>query len=163
VEFDSDFRSAGALCLYVSAVPAGAQAGVNTLDAVFGVALNTGEPRNLWEGEFNEKTGTGVPAQPSYDGFNYLISGVGSGTCTLYWNNTKLQISQVFLSTYGLTPAVSGTTSSVTFPVDSDTISRYDLQFYYAEGAAPFASWSELTGGSGGNGYAWLVYTDSTS
>ena len=156
VEFDGDFKNAGSLCLYVAAVPTAAQAGVNTLDAVFAVALNSGEQRNVWEGEFTDSA-SGAPAQPYFDGFNYNITGVGSGTCTLSWDNTKLQISQVFLAAYGLTPAVSGDRTSVTFAVDSDVLNRYDLQFYYAEGAAPFASWAELTGS------VLLTYTDSAA
>lgn len=163
LEFDPEFHNAGPLCLYVSAVPTQSQAGVHTLDAVCGVALNSGEARNVWEGEFHEKSMTGTPAQPDYDGFNYLVSGVGRGTCTLSWNNEKLQISQVFLNTYGLTPSTSGTTSSVTFDVDSDTQNRYDLQFYYADESVSFASWDELTGGASGDGYVKLVYVESGS
>ena len=161
VEFDAGFKDAPTLCLYLCAEPTSAQAGVHTLDAVFNVAVNQGgEARNTWEGEFNEDTSSGVPAQPDYDGFNYVVSGTGSGSVTLEWNNTKLRISQVFLEEQGLTPAVSGTTSSVTFAVDSDVQNRYDLQFYYADGTTGFASWSELTGDSGGNGYVRLLFTE---
>ncbi|MBO4692773.1 MAG: hypothetical protein J5659_00050 [Clostridia bacterium] len=161
LEFDSGFKDAGSLCLYLCATPTGSQAGVHTLDAVFTVALNTGEARNVWEGEFNEKTNTGVPAQPYYDGFNYMITGMGSGNCTLSWNNQKLQISQVFLSEHGLTPTVAGNQSSVTFPVDSDIVNRYDVQFYYADSSVTFSSWSELTGTSSSDGYVKLVYVES--
>lgn len=162
LEFDSGFKDAGNLCLYLCATPSGSQAGVHTLDAVFSVALNAGEVRNVWEGEFNEKTNIGVPAQPYYDGFNYMISGTGKGDCTLIWNNEKLQISQIFLNAMSLTPTVSGNQSSVTFAVDSDVINRYDLQFYYADETVVFSSWSELAGGSGSNGYVRLVYVEDT-
>ena len=164
LEFDGSFHTAGALCLYLSAVPTKSQAGVHTLDAVCGVALNTGEARNIWEGEFNEKSmGQLSPQQPNFDGFNYLISGTGKGTCTLTWNNTKLQISQVFLTQQQLTPSVSGNLSSVTFPVDSDVLNRYDLQFYYVDGSGTFSSWNELTGGAGGDGYVKLLYVEDNA
>lgn len=162
VEFDSDFLNASNLYLYLCAQPIGGSAGLYPLDAVLNVAKKITERRNLWIGEFNEKTNTGVPQQPDYDGFNYIISGTGKGTCTLTWNNEKLQISQVFLAQNGLTFTTLGTSSSITFTVDSDTINRYDLQFYYAEEATPFVSWDELTGGESGEGYVQLSYTESS-
>ena len=161
LEFDENFHNAGALCLYLSAVPTASQAGVHTLDAVCGVALNSGEARNAWEGEFNEKSMTGVPAQPDYDGFNYLVTGMGRGVCTLSWDNRKLAISQVFLTENSLTAVTSGTTTSVTFNVDSDVKDRYDLQFYYADENVTFTDWDELTGGTSGNGCVRLVYVES--
>ena len=162
VTFDADFINAGALCLYLCAEPAtGAPSDVYAIDAVFSVSLSNAEARNLWEGYFNENNMTGTPAQPDFDGFNYVVTGTGAGTCVLTWDNTKLQISQIFLNEYSLTPTVSGSASSVTFAVDSDVISRYDLQFYYADGADGFASWSELTGGAGASGCVTLTYTEA--
>ena len=161
VEFDSDFINAPALCLYLCATPAaGAPADVGAMDAVFSVSLSNAEARNTWEGRFNENNMTGTPAQPEFDGFNYVISGTGAGTCVLTWDNTRLQISQVFLNKYNFTPTVSGGVSSVTFAVDSDDVARYDLQFYYADGAVRFTDWSELTGGPGGAGCVTLTYTE---
>ena len=155
LEFDSDFANAGSLCLYLSAVPSGSQPGVTTLDAVFSVALNTGDTQNGWDGEFTDDSTAGDPAQPDFDGFNYVISGTGTGTVTLTWNNEKLQISQVFLAKNSLTPTVSGTSTSVTIPVNSDLINRYDLQFYYADETVTFENWAALTG------CVTLTYTNS--
>ncbi|MBP5617938.1 MAG: hypothetical protein J6X61_02155, partial [Clostridia bacterium] len=87
--FDGDFADAGALCLYLIATPTSALPGITALDAVFSVALSAGETRSTWTGEFNENTSTGTP-QPGYDGFNYTVSGNGTGTVTLTWDNTKV-------------------------------------------------------------------------
>ena len=43
----------------------------------------------------------------------------------------------------------------MTFPVDSDVINRYDLQFYYAGEDVTFADWDALTGSVS------LTYTES--
>ena len=167
VEFDADFINAGALCLYLCATPDnGAPGDVYTMDAVFSVSLSNAEARNIWEGYFNENNTTDAPDQPNFDGFNYVISGSGAGTCTLSWNNTKLEISQIFLNTAfssPLTPTVSGSTSSVTFDVDSDVVARYDMQFYYADENVTIASWNELAGGNGSPGYVTLTYTEAAT
>ena len=163
IEFDSDFINAGSLCLYMCASPDTTQAGVHTLDAVFNAALGAADARNTWEGEFNERTGTGVPQQPYYDGFNYVITGSGRGTCRIAWDNRKLQISQVFLNEQGLTPTVSGNKTYVDLAVDSDIVNRYDFQFYYADDTVTFANWAELTGSGGSDGYVTLTYTEAGS
>ena len=145
VEFDADFINAGALCLYLCATPAaGAPSDVFPMDAVFSAALGNTEARNIWEGYFNDNNTTVSPEQPYYDGFNYVVSGSGEGTCVLSWDNTMLKISQVFLSENSLTPTVSGGVSSVTFAVDSDVVARYDLQFYYADGDVAITDWDAL-------------------
>lgn len=162
VTFDADFINAGSLCLYLCATPAaGAPTDVNTIDAVFSVSLSNAEARNVWEGYFNENNMTGVPDQPYFDGFNYVVTGTGRGTCTLSWDSSKLQISQIFLNEYSLTPTSEGGVSSVTFTVDSDDIPRYDLQFYYADETVSFTGWSELTGSGGGPGCVTLTYTEA--
>ncbi len=155
LEFDGAFKEERALCLYLSAVPVNPPPGVHTLDAVFSVVENSDELRNSWTGEFNEKSYAEAPRQPNFDGFNYVVSGMGSGTCVLSWDNTKLRISQVFLVQNGFTAVDSGTQTSVTFAVDSDLVNRYDLQFYYADETVSFASWSELSG------TVTLTYTES--
>lgn len=165
VQFDSDFINAGALCLYLCATPAaGAPSDVYPMDAVFTVSLSNSEAQNSWEGYFNENNTTDAPDQPNFDGFNYVISGSGAGNCTLSWDNTKLQISQVFLNTAfdsPLTPTVSGTTTTVSFSVDSDVVAHYDLQFYYANDSVTIADWDELTGGNGSEGYVVFTYTET--
>ncbi|MBP5618769.1 MAG: hypothetical protein J6X61_06480, partial [Clostridia bacterium] len=62
---------------------------------------------------------------------------------------------QIFLAKNSLTATTSGTQTSVTFPVDSDVINRYDLQFYYAGEDVTFADWDALTGSVS------LTYTES--
>lgn len=82
---------------------------------------------NDWSGRFNDdRTGGKTPAQ--YDGFNYLVSGMGSGTCVLTWDTSKVALSEV--SRAALPTPTATTSNSITFTVDSDEESRYDLQFY---------------------------------
>ena len=98
-----------------------------TLRAVFKAELRAQGATNSWTGDFNDDTET---APSDYDGFNYVVSGMGSGTCTLRWDSSKVSLSYRSLS---MLLAIDGATqdgSSVTFAVDSDNESRYDLQFY---------------------------------
>lgn len=156
VEFDSDFINAGALCLYLCATPdAGAPSDVFPMDAVFSAALSNAEVRNIWEGYFNDNNTTVAPDQPYYDGFNYVVSGSGAGSCVLSWDSSKLEISQIFLAENNLTPVTSGSVSSVTFDVDSDVTARYDLQFYYADEDVTVGDWNAL------NACVTLTYTET--
>ncbi|MGN0597458.1 MAG: hypothetical protein ACI4J1_09055 [Ruminiclostridium sp.] len=86
-----------------------------------------GETETNWTGSFTETTAQG------YDGFNYGVKGQGKGTVTLAWDSTQLEINKVFLDKYGLAEASSGNMKSVSFSVDSDLQSRYDIQFYKTE------------------------------
>ena len=168
ISFSTDFTdNSDGLCLYLCATPeppAGrTYANIHTIDAVFSPTVSIQEARNNWKGEFNDDM-TKAPDQ--YDGFNYVISGTGAGTCTLKWHSGKLDISQLFLlNTTGTsgTETIGGATwNTYSFSVNSDTVNRYDLQFYYHEGAS-FSSWAELAGSDGPpatTGYVILEYTE---
>ncbi|MBQ7700662.1 MAG: hypothetical protein IJT49_10035 [Clostridia bacterium] len=82
---------------------------------------------NLWTGTFRDDKNV---APNSYDGYNYLITGTGSGTVTVTWNSTKVVLSEVSKNTLLSIPEARQIGDSITFPVDSDDESRYDLQFY---------------------------------
>ena len=113
--------------LYLEMTATPTDAGLPTLKGIFKADMRLEGATNAWTGVFHDDTSED-PAD--YDGFNYQISGVGSGTCTLTWDSTVVSLSYVSLMQL---LAISGATQSgdsVTFPVDSDEVSRYDLQFY---------------------------------
>lgn len=83
---------------------------------------------NTWTGYFIETT------TDNYDGFNYVIRGQGKGTVTLSWDSSQLEISKVFLDNNSLSPIEADGKKSVTMNVDSNTKSRYDIQFYKTSG-----------------------------
>ena len=80
-----------------------------------------------WTGSFQDATGN---APSSYDGFNYRVNGVGSGTFTLRWDATKVGLSDMSRMTLLSIPGATQDGSSITFPVDAEDVNLYDLQFY---------------------------------
>lgn len=77
-----------------------------------------------WTGKFIDTTTD--RSVNGYDGFNYEINGNGAGTVTLTWNSEILQISPWFKDDVSAT----GSDGSLTFVVNSETQSAYQLQFY---------------------------------
>ena len=163
--FSPDFNdNADGICLYMCATPVLGLSNVNTLDAVIFPTLSVQEAKNDWQGNFNENTSSDISG---FDGFNYMITGNGEGTCVLKWRNDKLRISNVFLNEIGGTSGtetIDGNTwNTLSFPVNSDLVNRYDLQFYYCDGVSgTIASWSELAGSTenGTTGYVTLSYEE---
>ena len=84
---------------------------------------NKSETAAGWTGRFAEST------TENCDGFNYILSGQGKGTINLSWPPEHLEISKIFLDNNNLT----ANNGSFTLNVDSDTINRYDIQFYKTE------------------------------
>ncbi|MBP5194184.1 MAG: hypothetical protein J6126_05590 [Clostridia bacterium] len=82
---------------------------------------------NSWTGSFTDDT---VEHPAAYDGFNYLVSGMGSGTCTLSWEESIVALSLVSQMELMAIDGAEKVGSSISFPVDSDEVSRYALQFY---------------------------------
>ena len=155
--FSSGFNTDEAgICLYMSATPIGNYIGISPIDAIFSTSVNTDRTRDVWRGYFNEAGALGVSGASlptAFDGFNYVIAGYGVGTCRLSWNTEKLELNELFLDELGLdsTDIGSATVSGdvwhyIDFPVDSDTINRYDTQFYRSDGDVnSFAAWSEVS------------------
>ena len=81
-----------------------------------------------WTGGFAETTAEG------YDGFNYVVKGLGKGTVTLCWDSAVLEISNVFIELNGLQGSLTKDNETgkytLTFDVDSDVRKRHDIQFY---------------------------------
>lgn len=145
------------VALYVAATPTPPIDGLTTIDAIFGSAVSAVSEQASWTGVFNEagaldRTNATLPAPGDLDGFNYKISGSGAGTFKLSWNPALLTPNKDFIDEMrGNTPVGTETVGGVTwnyiaFSVDSDVISRYDTQFYYAEGVAAagtVATWDD--------------------
>ncbi len=116
--------------LYVEVIATPAPAGLPTLRAVFKAGISTqGTVSNLWTGDFTEST-SGI-APKYYDGYNYKISGVGSGNFNILWDSSKVELSYNSLLVLGATPTQEGETSyyRVTFAVNADVTAVYELQF----------------------------------
>ncbi|MBR5372830.1 MAG: hypothetical protein IK130_11525 [Oscillospiraceae bacterium] len=119
-----------------------------------------------WKGYFNDdgaksaSAGTTLPS--SYEGFNYVMEGVGEGSFTLSWNSEYLELNQNFISSIGgtYTPAAEGAavkSDTLVFTVNSNNISRYDTQFYRTGASDPAATWGEL------KGYVTYTFVETTS
>ena len=119
------------LYILVSAIPS--DNSYSTLKAVFKADVRIDSATDQWMGSFIEDN---VLNPSDYDGYNYVISGFGSGTFTLSWDNSKLNISYISLNELlGLDNADyvednQNHVSTISFSVDSDISSRYEIQFY---------------------------------
>ena len=115
--------------LYVETIATPNDAALPTLKAIFKADIRSQGVSNSWTGAFNDSE-TYTPAQ--YDGYNYRITGVGSGTFTLRWNSTKVDISDKSLLLFNVTPSRVGLTDyyQIVFSVNSDVESIYDVQFH---------------------------------
>ncbi|MBR4335481.1 MAG: hypothetical protein IKP74_03405, partial [Clostridia bacterium] len=76
-------------------------------------------------------------------GFNYRISGVGSGNFTLRWDSAKVGISALSLLTLLEIEGAQQVGSSITFPVNAGDESLYDVQFYKVN--ITNETWSDMT------------------
>jgi len=121
----------------------------NTLECLFLVELRPAGAQTGWTGDFTDRTTT-LPKE--YDGFNYKISGTGSGTATLTWDTSYLDLSAVQKIEIGAQITVTGNIATAVFPVDSTVLDNYDFQFYKTT-SFESVSWEDLKGvpASGGN------------
>ncbi|MBP5312435.1 MAG: hypothetical protein J6112_06355 [Clostridia bacterium] len=126
LSFDPSFIS-GRPNLYVEMVAEPVGSGNPTLRGIFKPELRATGASNHWTGEFRDDTASD-PAD--YDGFNYLVTGMGSGTCSITWDTTKVTLSDESIRTLLKISGAVLTTDTITFPVDSNDNSRFDLQFY---------------------------------
>ena len=122
--------------LYVEMIAVPTDGSLPTLQGIFKTGIRVEGASNAWTGAFAEDQAVS-PA--GYDGFNYTITGTGSGTFTLKWDGTLLEINPAFLIENGLTKDGN----SVTIPVDSDDVARYDVQFYIV-GDVSGKSWTDM-------------------
>ena len=165
--FSSGFNTdEDGICLFLSATPIGNYIGILPIDAIFNTSVSTEQVIELWHGYFNEAGALGVQnsADPDeYDGFNYVITGSGVGTCRLSWNTERLAVNELFLDVFNLDLSDVGSTTVsgdvwnyIDFPVDSDVVNRYDTQFYRSDGDVnSFADWNAV------KDCVTLVFTES--
>lgn len=155
------------VCLELTAtpVPTGTYADIFPIDCCFSTAIALEPTRLDWEGFFNEngaRNNTGLPAPSAHDGFNYVVTGTGVGTCKLSWRADAVDISQVFLTedfplaTVNTESAGGYTWNYIQFSVDSDIQNRYDLQFYYMpDSGVSYDTWTAV------KSYVKLSFTQS--
>lgn len=114
----------------VTATPKGEDSAAS-LSGLFNATLRIESAENLWTGSFFE-SGETLPSK--YDGYNYIITGFGQGTCTITWDKTQVEISYVsiqeIMSINGASYVEGESINTLTFAVDSNQKSRYELQFY---------------------------------
>ena len=99
---------------------------LSTLHGILKADIRMAGASSAWSGSFQDPTGNPPSA---FDGFNYRITGVGSGTFTLRWDPSKVDL---YATTLLELLAIEGATrvdNSITFPVDAETRNQYDLQF----------------------------------
>ena len=149
------------LYLHVTATPASSFKDIEAISGRIGLSVIGEENSFVWSGYFNETNANNenAGAVSGFDGYNYVIEGVGSGSITLSWNSKFLELNERFIiSELGQQlPTDENGWKTITFHVNSndqyenDTlvregINRYDLQFYktgdFDEDA--YDNWAEL-------------------
>ena len=113
---------------------------LSDLHAILKAEIRLAGAMSSWEGSFRDPT-SNAPA--SYDGFNYRISGVGSGNFTLRWDSAKVGISALSLLTLLEIEGAQQVGSSITFPVNAGDEALYDVQFYKVN--ITNETWSDMT------------------
>ncbi|WP_295210484.1 hypothetical protein [Ruminococcus sp.] len=136
--FDSSQLTTQNVFMKLEAKPS-SSSGLPTLSAMIGVSYV--KPYSAsWSGQFTDSAD-----KPSdLDGFNYRLSGSGSGTITLSWNTKYIEISKWFLKENNLDdPAAdSNGIKTITLTVDSSKQNQYDIQFYRVNGISANESWT---------------------
>ena len=135
--------------LYVEMIVIPNVAGLTRLYGIFKTDLRAQGAQNYWTGEFNDDTSV---APSGYDGFNYLVQGIGALTVTIEWDDTKVSISDRSLEELLAITGATKVGSSITFPVDSDVTARYDLQFYKVN--ITNETWADMN-----NDVVWFTHT----
>ena len=110
--------------LYVEITVHPENADLNDICGVFKTGLKAPGVVNDWTGAFNYNP---AKSPSDYDGYTYRVSGVGSGTVTITWDDTVVTLSDESFN------KISGATklgSSITFNVNSEILDLYDLNFY---------------------------------
>ena len=137
IAFDTDFVTE-APNLYVAMVATPFESAANrtagtpassvlpVLCAVFDAKLRSEGIENAWTGAFSDDKSA---APSAYDGYNYRISGVGSGTVTLTWNSAKVVINDFDKIELLKIDGATLVGSTLTFAVNSDDAALYDIRF----------------------------------
>ena len=102
------------------------------LTGIFEADVRVEGENNSWQGTISDDQTNHNPSD--YDGYNYVVTGFGTGTVTLSWDHTKLEMNnlsiQEILAIQGATYSEEDDTSTLVFSVDSNVTNRYEIQFY---------------------------------
>ena len=92
---------------------------------------------SAWTGSLRERSGLA-----GYDAYNYVVEGSGTGTVTVRWNSTYIDVSEIFLAQNNLTNTVVTETADaggnvwkyfeleVGNEVSGTVINRYEIQLF---------------------------------
>ena len=116
------------------------ETGLSALQGILKAGIRMAGASSSWAGSFQDSTAS---APSAYDGFNYRVTGVGSGTFTLRWNSAYVEISAMSLLTLLSIDGAIRNGNSITFPVDAEEVSLYDLQFYKVN--ITTETWGDMT------------------
>ena len=101
------------------------------LKGIFNASLKIEGANNNWTGSFSDNQ---VYSAAIYDGYNYVISGAGSGTFRLQWDSRVVTLSYESMLLLGGSLSSINTSASpyyeLSFSVNSDVVNRYEIQFY---------------------------------
>ena len=143
IEMSADFATVRPnLLLSVVVTPTGT--GVSELAGLFNADLRAQEAEVSWRGYFDDDTSV-TPA--GYNGFNYVITGTGSGTFTLNWNGSKVSLSDVSKIELLKLDDASMNGNSISFKVDSTENSRFAIQFYKVNITSE--TWEQMSNATG--------------
>lgn len=147
------------LYLEMIATPPTSYKDISTLQARLYLGLAGDDTTAYWEGYFNDEA-SAREAEPNaetetlvakaYEGYNYVLEGVGEGTVTLSWNSNYLELNEGFIvDTLKVSVPLpdSNGIKSIAFTVDStNKESRYDTQFYRSgsKEASDYSSWNKI-------------------
>lgn len=120
----AQLTSASKIYVKLTAAPDGSTSGLTALSGMIGVSQYT-QKSSSWSGVFSETANSTL-----LDGFNYTVSGSGSGTITLKWNVAYVELGDASLKELYQTAAELDNWKTITFKVDSTEKNSYALQFY---------------------------------
>ena len=136
--------------LYVEMIAVPTDGSLPTIRGIFRTGIRVEGASNAWTGSFTDDDANDPD---EYDGLNYTVTGIGSGTFTLKWDGALLELSWESVKELLEIDGATKVENCITFPVDSDTVARYDLQFYKA-GDISAKSWSDMNSVLGAAGDA---------
>lgn len=106
---------------------------------------------SAWRGNLIETDNT-----PTYDAYNYILEGSGTGTVTIRWNSSFVDVSEVFIAQNNITVVTEETDESgyvwkhfdmkVGNEVNGTLINRYEIQLYKNNEGGDYSSVSGYIG-----------------
>lgn len=137
--------------LFMTASPVGEEYNdLNALSCLMYFTLDEAVEGGHWKGYFNDQGADTENGDASgFDGYNYVIEGVGTGDGYLKWNKEFLELnaeSHRALGSESITTDENGW-YQLKIELDSNDIGRYDIQFYQtytAENRNIYDNWNNI-------------------